>query len=83
MITWAVGGAKVKPEFGPVPEGVEVCRRVDAIHTVFVLINHGGTPAEIALPEQMKDVLAGGMSVTRVRLEPQGVALLETSAPGL
>jgi beta-galactosidase len=69
--------AKLQPEFGPVPDGVEVCRRVGANHVVFVLINHGSAPAEVALPDAMQDVLNGG-SVAQLRLEPQGVAVLET-----
>lgn len=73
----ATGDAKLAPEFGPVPDGVEVCRRVGANHTVFILINHGSAPAEVALPGAMQNVLDGG-SVAQLRLEPQGVAVLET-----
>lgn len=80
VIARAINDAKVKPEFGPVPDGVEVCRRVNANHTVFVLINHGATPAEVVLPSEMDDVLAGGTQVSRVRLFPQGVAVLEDAA---
>ena len=79
VMTWATSGAEVKAEFGPLPDGVEVCRRVGAGRTVFVLINHGGAPAEVALPETMEDVLHGG-SVAEVRLEPQGVAVLESAS---
>lgn len=77
VIARATGDADVKPEFGPVPEGVEVCRRVNANRAVFVLINHGAAPAEVALTGNMKDVLAGGTQVGRVRLLSQGVAVLE------
>lgn len=77
VMAWATSDAQVKPEFGSVPVGVEVCRRVGASRTVFVIINHGGAPAEITLPEAMRDVLKGG-SVMQVRLEPQDVAVLES-----
>jgi beta-galactosidase len=80
VIAWATSEAQVKPEFSPVPDGVEVCRRVGASHIIYVLINHGGTPAQIALPAEMQDVLAGGNNVTKVRLGQQGVAVLESSA---
>ncbi len=76
VIAWATSGADVKPEFEAVPAGVEVCRRVGADRIVFVLINHAKTPAHIALPDAMRDVLHGG-SVTSVELKPQGVAVLE------
>ena len=77
VMTWATSDAQVKPEFDAVPDGVEVCRRVAASRAVFVVINHDGAPAEITLPEAMRDVLKGG-SVTQVRLEPQGVTVLES-----
>ncbi len=41
VVAWATNDAQLKAEFAAVPEGVEVCRRVDADHKVFVLINHG------------------------------------------
>ncbi|MGA7341957.1 MAG: beta-galactosidase, partial [Terracidiphilus sp.] len=90
VIAWAANGAQLKPEFGAVPEGVEVCRRVDGKRTVFVLINHNlahnlagqiATNLHIALPAPMKDVLAGGRTATSVDLAPQGVAVLESDAP--
>ena len=77
VIPWAMNGAQVKPEFGSVPDSVEVCRRVAADRTVFVLIDHGGASAEVVLPEPMEDVLNGGR-VNQVHLEPQGVAVLES-----
>lgn len=77
VISWATSGAQVKPEFGSVPDGVEVCRRVGTDRTVFVLIDHSGAPVEITLPEPMEDVLNGGR-VNRVHLESQGVAVVES-----
>ncbi len=61
VVSWATTGAQIKPEFGPVPPGVEVCRRQDATHTVFVLINHGVADAVMTtLASPMTDVLYGG-----------------------
>jgi beta-galactosidase len=37
---WMVEPAQVAPAFGPVPEGVEVCRRVGPEHQVYLLISH-------------------------------------------
>ncbi len=79
VIAWATSDAKIKPEFAPLPDGVEVCRRVSASHTIFVLINHGAVPAEIQLPVAMKNVLDGGKNVTRVQLGAQGVSVLESA----
>jgi beta-galactosidase len=80
VMAWAASDAHVRPEFPPVPKGVEVCRRVGADHTIFILINHGVEPANVTLPEPMKNVLKGDARVAQVRLPSQGVAVLETPA---
>lgn len=80
VMQWASDDAQVKPEFGELPKGVEVCRRMDKSHTVFVLINHGAVAADVALPTGMRDVLHDGGAVTSIALEPQGVAVLESSS---
>ena len=80
VVAWATDDAQLKAEFPAVPAGVEVCRRVAANHTVFVLINHGSAEAHVALPSAMSDVLHDGRRVTSVDLEPQGVAVLTTDA---
>lgn len=77
-LQWLIDGAQVQPEFGPLPQGVEVCRRVAKDRMVYVLINHGAAAAEIALPGGMRDVLHNGRSTAKVVLEPQDVAVLET-----
>ena len=86
VIDWAVDGAQLKPEFGSLPAGVEVCRRVDGKRTVFIVINHnlvaqGPSQLHIALPESMRDVLHDGQRVTSVDLAPQAVAVLESDEP--
>ena len=80
VVAWATDDAQFKAEFPAVPDGVEVCRRVAANGTVFVLINHGSAEANVALPSAMSDVLHDGRRVTSVDLEPQGVAVLTTDA---
>jgi len=69
----------LQPEFGELPAGVEVCRRVGKDHSVFILINHGASPAEIRLPQQMRDVLHGNAETQHLALEPLGVAVVELS----
>ncbi len=81
VVAWATADAQVTPEFGPVPANVEVCRRVDSAHTVFVLINHGATSAHIALPAPMHEILRGGETVTSLDLDTQGVAVLTEDTP--
>ena len=76
VVAWAANDARVQAEFPAVPADVEVCRRVDASHRVFVLINHGSARAHIALPSAMSDVLRDGSRVTGVDLAPQGVVVL-------
>jgi beta-galactosidase len=73
--------AHVEPEFGKLPADVEVCRRVGKGHSVYVLINHGASAEDIALPQPMRNVLGDGRNLSEVALEPQGVAVLETVTP--
>jgi hypothetical protein len=81
VVDWASSDAQLDAEFPAVPAGVEVCRRVDANRTVFVLINHGSAghgsvAAHVALPSTMSDILHDGRNVMSIDLEPQGVAVL-------
>jgi len=80
VVAWATDDAQLKPEFPAVPEGVEVCRRVNAGHAIFVLINHGSAKEQVALPFAMSDVLHEGHPITSVDLDPQGVAVLAADA---
>lgn len=74
---WMLEGAHVQPEFGALPEDVEVCRRAGADHTIYILMNHGVQPASIHLPNPMTDLLAEHPPLTTLTLAPQGVAVLE------
>jgi len=80
VVAWTASDAQLNAEFAAVPAGVEVCRRVDANRTVFVLINHGPAAAQVALPSAMSDVLEANRRVTSVDLQPQGVAVLVPDA---
>jgi beta-galactosidase len=80
VLQWLSDDAGVKPEFGPFPQGVELCRRVAKDRAVYVFINHGAEQQEIALPGVLRDVLHDGLSIAKVVLESQGVAVLETGA---
>ena len=66
----------VVPVLGPVPGGIEVCRRVGTNGTIFVLINFDPTTQHVALPHAMKALLGGEGEVSAVDLPQYGVAVL-------
>ncbi|TCK74143.1 beta-galactosidase [Acidipila rosea] len=71
--------AGVQPLIPNTPDGVEVCMRTGAQHSVLILINHNTTPATVALPHAMKDLLTeGNPSRSSVELPKYGVAVLES-----
>jgi beta-galactosidase len=78
---WMLHDAVVEPEFTALPTDVEVCRRVGQGRTIYVLLNHGATSTEIKLPRDLRDVLSNDVSVSKVTLETQGVAVLEDDSP--
>ena len=65
----------VKPAFGNVPDGIEVCPRYGAQGAVFVVINFSKQAQTIQLPRSMTDVLEGGEKQS-VNLPVYGVAVL-------
>jgi beta-galactosidase len=76
------GRAGVSAAFGPLPAGVEVCRRAGEGRQVFVLINHGDRSARVGIPAGARVVLGDGSASTdgrSVDLPTQGVLLLEAS----
>jgi beta-galactosidase len=77
---WMLETAGVSPSSLPAPDGVEVCRRLGRYHQAFVLINHNRRPAIVDLPRPMRDVLAGA-PVSRLLLDPLGVAVLNAPLP--
>lgn len=72
--TWLTGKSGVTPVFGPVPEGVEVSRRVGPGKRVFVLVNYAGQNRRITLPTAMK-LLLGSKQADSVELPPYGVEI--------
>ena len=78
VILWAVADAGVHSEFGLVANGVEVCRRMGASHTVYVFINHGSMKAHVALPAGLHDVLHDGQVPRMIDLDAHGVAVFTT-----
>ena len=78
------GRAGVKAAFGPLPAGVEVCRRTGEGREVFVLINHSDRSAHIDIPAGARIVLGDGSAsadARSVELPPQGVLLLQRQLP--
>jgi beta-galactosidase len=71
---WLTQKSGVTPIFGPVPEGVEVSRRLGQGKQVFVIINYATENREIALPHAMK-LLFDGIDGNVVQLPPYGVAV--------
>lgn len=71
---WMTKKSGVPPVFGPVPDGIEVSRRIGQSKQVFVLINYSNEDRRVVLPHSMYLVLDGKASKT-VDLVPYGVAV--------
>jgi beta-galactosidase len=71
---WMTQQSGVTAVFGPVPEGVEVSRRVGPGKQVFVIINYAQETRLVNLPHSMKLVL-GDRHGDAVDLPPYGVAI--------
>ena len=72
---WMVKDSGVTPVFGPLPNGVEVGRRVGAGKQVFILINYSQQTRRVALPRAMKSLLEDKQTEA-VELPAYGVAVL-------
>jgi beta-galactosidase len=73
---WMTQTSGVTPAFAPVPQGIEVSRRVGSSGNVYVLINwHAGQQAVI-LPRSMRSLL-DHKDVTSLELPQYGVAILQ------
>ncbi|MBC2664209.1 beta-galactosidase [Novosphingobium flavum] len=75
LIGGAMDAAGVLRDFA-VPESVELMTRDGAGKRIVVLVNHGKESREVALPEQMTDLLGRG-KVKQVSLPAEGVAVLQ------
>ena len=71
---WMTQKSGVKPVFGPVPDGVEVSRRLGPGKTVFVFVNYATENRTVKLPHTMKLALDGRQGES-VDLPPYGVAV--------
>jgi beta-galactosidase len=76
LAEWLMKTSEVNPAFGPVPDGVEVSRRIGPSASVFVLINFSPERQSIPFPHPMKSLLDQQDSATQVALDRYGVALL-------
>jgi beta-galactosidase len=72
---WLIKSSGVQPAFGPVPDGIEVNRRVGGNGNVFVLINFKRDRQNILLSRAMKSLL-DQKDVTNLELPQYGVAVL-------
>ncbi|MFZ0308892.1 MAG: beta-galactosidase [Candidatus Sulfotelmatobacter sp.] len=71
---WMTQKSDVTAVFGPLPDGVEVSRRVGPGKQVFVMINYTQETRRVNLPRSMKLVL-GDRQGDAVELPPYGVAV--------
>jgi beta-galactosidase len=81
LANWLHEVNRLEPAFGPLPAGVEACRRIGQDHEVVVLINHSREAKRTALRHTMRDTLRGKAGLQEVTLPPQGVAVLERAVP--
>jgi beta-galactosidase len=72
---WMTQKSGVTPAVGPVPDGVEVCRRQGPGKEVFVVINFADQTQHITLPRSMQGVLANKQE-NEVDLPQYGVEVL-------
>ena len=79
---WMTKSSEVTPAFGPVPDGIEISRRIGPNGPVFVLINWRAEKQAVTLPHRphsMKSLLEQ-KEVTQVDLPQYGVAVLSDQA---
>ena len=91
LAQWMVNVSGVTPVFGPVPDGIEVNRRVGPGSTVFVLVNFNSEKQLVPLPRPMTSILhqldspdepqlsqpdTAQAEVTQVELSRYGVVIL-------
>ncbi len=72
---WMVDVSGVTPVFGPLPEGVEVCRRSGDKGQVFILINPTQKSRSVNLPRSMR-LLLQGQEASSLNLPAYGVEVV-------
>ena len=83
LAQWMVNVSGVTPVFGPVPDGIEVNRRVGPESTVFVLVNFNPEKQIVPLPRPMKSILRqpDPPDEPLVELEPPDEPLVGSAPP--
>lgn len=76
ILDWALQKALVRAPLGRPPENVEICRRVKDDREVFVVINHGQTPATLSIPHPMRAVLTSQVFTGSIPLPANDVLIL-------
>jgi beta-galactosidase len=76
LAQWLVEISGIQAPFGPVSDGVEVCRRAGDGKEVFIIINHSQAEQSVSLPRPMKDVLSEANWGNSLTVPALGVALL-------
>lgn len=72
---WMTKSSEIIAAFGPVPDGIEVSRRVGPNQTVYVLINFQPEKQTVTLPRAMRSLM-DQQDVTRLDLTQYEVAIL-------
>jgi beta-galactosidase len=72
---WMARSSGVTPALGPVPDGIEVSRRVGPRGAVYVLINFGSEKKSVELPRSMQSLMEH-RETKQVELPQYGVAVL-------
>jgi beta-galactosidase len=73
---WMAQQSGVMSAFGPVADGIDVCRRVGAGKQIYVVVNFKRESQSVTLPHAMKAVLGGADETTFV-LPEYGVEVLQ------
>jgi len=72
---WMAKSSGISPAFGPVPDGIEVSRRIGPNGAVFVLINFSADKQSVVLPRTMQSLL-DQRETRQLELPQYGVAVL-------
>jgi len=76
IITWMTQASKLTPPFGPVPEGIELCRRAGSGRELYILINHTSRPLEVELPRPLQNALTRQVHQKTIWLPARDVAIM-------
>jgi beta-galactosidase len=74
LAQWMVNMSGVPPAFGPVPDGIEVSRRVGPNSSIFILINFSPEKQTVPLPHAMEALLLPPVQPESSQVCPPGVA---------